>query len=154
MNIIGQIESEQNGVLSDLFSSRMENNMVEVAPVSPKTFVNLLNMGVSGTVLRTVTQHIPKSVVIDTVGTDPTNFSKLIRKKRLNPKQTEGLDDLTSLWLELRGFFDWDEESVKNWINSPLPALEGLKASELMGSQYGRKQVRRVLESMKYGDFA
>jgi putative toxin-antitoxin system antitoxin component (TIGR02293 family) len=147
-------EVELSQLLSELFSSRIEGNVVEYEPPSPKHFISLLEMGVSGSFLRTATQHIPKSVVIDTVGTDATNFSKLTRKKHLNPKQTEGLDDLTGLWRELREFFDWEEASVTGWISRPLPALEGLKPSELMGSQYGRKQVRKILESMKYGDFA
>lgn len=87
-------------------------------------------------------------------GSDPTNFSKLIRKKHLSGKQTEELNDLTTLWQELREFFAWNEESLKDWINSPVPALEGAQPSALMASAFGRVKVRECLEVMKYGDFA
>ena len=154
MDTVNEEFVQNDMVLSQLFTSRVEGRALHPQPTSPKIFIGLIEYGVSGAILRTVTQHIPKPIVVDVVGSDPTNFSKLLRKKRLSPKQTEGLDDLTALWRELREFFAWDEESVKDWISRPLPVLEGLTASELMRSQYGRKTVREVLEAMKYGDFA
>jgi hypothetical protein len=141
-------------VLSRVFISRIESKVPQCRPGSPVQFVALLSQGVSGTVLRPVTRHIPKGVVVSTVGTDPSNFSKLIQRKRLSGRQTEDLNDLTKLWAELREFFDWDEAMVKAWIEEPLASLDGTSPSAIMSSPEGRDIIREQLDVMRYGDFA
>jgi hypothetical protein len=54
--------------------------------ISTKAFLELLELGVDGAVLSKVTRHIPKPIVVKTVGSDPTNFSTLIIKKHLSGK--------------------------------------------------------------------
>lgn len=145
-----------NKELSELFIARVveEKTRATRARMSTMAFLDMLERGVDGSALKTLSKHIPKTIVVRTVGSDPTNFSKLIRKKHLSAKQTEELNDLTNLWQELREFFAWNDESVKDWISSPVPALEGTKPSELIASAFGRAKVRECLETMKYGDFA
>lgn len=141
-------------VLDDLFAARMEGQDKATIPTTPVNFIRVLRSGASGSVLKMVTQHIPKFVVVEAVGSDTTNFSKLFRKKHLSGKQTEELNDLTDLWQELRAFFNWDENLVKDWIKSPLPVLEGDSPEALLGSQYGRDTLRRLLSKMRFGEFA
>ncbi len=144
----------QSNVLAEVFASRMQGNTPQSPALSPRVWVSLLNQGVRGDVLRHVVQHIPKAVVVSAVGTDSTNFSKLMRRQRLTGRLTEELNDLTKLWAELREFFDWDEALVKEWIDQKLPALDGATPSELMSSQAGREIVKQQLDAMRYGDFA
>jgi uncharacterized protein (DUF2384 family) len=140
--------------LSELFISRVEDKRAHKVHIGTKVFLELLERGVDGAVLTAVSRHIPKPIVVKTVGSDQTNLSKLIRKKHLSGKQTEELNDLTNLWQELREFFAWDEASVKDWISCPVPALEGTQPSVLIASAFGRAKVRECLEVMKYGDLA
>ena len=147
-------EPKSEQVLSRLFISRVESKTPQCRAGSPVHFVTMLSQGVSGDVLRPMTKHIPKGVVISTVGTDPSNFSKLTQRKRLTARQTEDLNDLTKLWMELREFFDWDESMVKAWIDEPLPALDGTPPSAIMSSAEGRDIIREQLDVMRYGDFA
>ncbi|MEG3764956.1 MbcA/ParS/Xre antitoxin family protein [Alteromonas sp. 14N.309.X.WAT.G.H12] len=142
--------------LSELFIARVagKQHNISVSHIDTLRFVNMLSDGVEGTVLRTVAQHIPKLVLSVSLGSDITNLSKLYRRKKLTPKQTESLEDLTALWEDLRALFDNDDELIHEWIQAPLPAFEGGCAMDIMGSSFGRKRIREVLEEMKYGEFA
>ena len=140
--------------LFDTFTSRVEENKELVPTGDPVLYVQTLHSGVKGRVLSRIVKHIPKPVVLDTVGTDSTNYSKLVKRAKLSAHQTEELEDLTTLWHEMRLFFEWDEELLNEWVSSSLNALGGTKPSELLGSGYGRKIIRQVIEEMKYGDFS
>ncbi|MAA94908.1 MAG: hypothetical protein CML22_06975 [Rheinheimera sp.] len=154
MAVMKKSNEDTSSALADIFISRVESRSPQTNPVSPKMFISMLDQGVSGEVLRPVIKHIPKGVVVRAVGSDNTNFSKLLRRKRLTGRHTEDLNDLTKLWAELREFFNWDEELVKEWISQKLPAFEGATPSEFMASHEGREIIREHLEAMRYGDFA
>jgi len=144
----------QSDVVADVFVSRVQGKASQKESVSPRVWVGLLSNGVPGGVLRHVVQHIPKDVVTRTIGTDNTNLAKFYRRQRLTGKVTEELNDLTKLWAELREFFGWDEELLKEWIEQKLPVLDGATPSELMSSSAGRVIIRQQLDAMRYGDFA
>lgn len=147
-------ESAHSGSLLEIFVARVEAGGVIEVIDRPSEFVSLLQAGVSGEVLRPVTKHIPKRTVANAVGADVSNFSKLYRRKALSGYQTESLNDLTELWAELREVFMDDEEMIKEWIEQPLPILDGAKPNDLIGSQYGRDVLRDRLDEMRSGEFA
>lgn len=139
--------------LSDLFLARLQGDVSKTNPISPVQFIGQLEVGVTGTVLKPLTMHIPKPIILEAVATDSTNFSKLMRKKRLSRHQTEELNSLTNLWSELMQFFAQDEETLLEWISQPIPALEGQAPMSFMGSQFGRETIRNLLNVMRTGDF-
>lgn len=55
---------------------------------------------------------------------------------------------------ELDSFFDGDKELCQEWLNTPIPRLNGKLPSQLLSSNAGRTQVLQVLGEMKYGDMA
>ena len=69
---------------------------------------------------------------------------------------TENHNIITSdrLAIELREFFENDEQLMNEWINTPLPILEGQKPSELFGNVEGREKLMHVVGLMKHGDTA
>lgn len=148
------VSGSDGNVLADVFESRMKSRSPKTLAVSPRVMVDLLCKGVQGDVLKRVVEHIPKVVVYGAVGTDSTNFSKMVRRERLTGRVTEELNDLTRLWAELRQFFNWDDELVKEWIEQKLPALDGAAPIELMSSQAGREIVKQQLDAMRFGDCA
>ena len=145
--------TDDSEYLFELFKSRLESKTVADQPYSPWVFVELLKSGVRGTILQSLVKSIPEKVVLDALDTDKTNLYRLMRKKRLSPKQTEELNDLTAVWSELMSFFDNNKSSVRDWIIQSLPALDGGCVLDLISSHYGRNEVRLILEKMKYGDF-
>lgn len=154
MTVAKSVSENESNILAEVFVSRVQGNSPKMLSVSPRVMVTLLNQGVRGDVLRHVVAHIPKALVVRAAGTDVSNFSKLYRRQRLSGLVTEELNDLTKLWADLREFFDWDEELVKEWISQQLPALDGATPSELMSSQAGREIIKQQLDAMRFGDFA
>lgn len=68
----------------------------------------------------------------------------------------ENCNDISAndLNLELREFFENDEQLMNEWINTSLPILEGQKPSKFFDSVEGREKLMHVLGLMKHGDTA
>jgi hypothetical protein len=133
--------SEQTKALTieELLLSRLDDSLsggIE-KQVALLEFVAMLENGASGSVLKPMTEYIPRNIVIKAIGTSKTNFAKLF-KRQLTARQTDEIYDLCVLWSELMVFFDCDE-------NNP---------ARLMETFYGRSKVRECLGFMRYGDFA
>jgi len=122
--------------------------------IAPQREAILIRNGVPGKILRVLTQTIPRYILIDTVDSDRSNFSKLYRKKHLSKSQGDEVNDLSLMWAELREFFDYDDTEVKEWVATPLPILDGMAPGSLLDTFSGRTAVRNTLNKMRYGDFA
>jgi uncharacterized protein (DUF2384 family) len=130
-----------------------ETEEVDFPVISLVDEAMMLTPGISGSTLKFVTQHIPRDIVIRTVGSDSTNIAKLFRKKHLSKSISDDVNDLTRLWQELNTFFEGDQEMLSEWICTNLPALEGEKPETLMDSFVGRNAIKKCLNKMRYGDF-
>jgi len=54
---------------------------------------------------------------------------------------------------EITLFFANDEQMINQWLTSAMPALGGRVVRDLIKTNDGRKEVRAILEVMRYGDF-
>ena len=144
--------SQTIGEIDDLIMTRLcgDASAVKMQSEAPLTISRLIEKGLAGETLKQMVQYIPRKVIIDTLGTDKSNFTKLYRRK-LSKNQTDGLHDLSLLWRELRQFFDFDNELLNEWIITPLPVLDGHTPSEFMDTIVGRQKIRSCLEEMRYG---
>ena len=115
--------------------------------------VYFLNMGISGATLKSVAGIIPRSIVLQAVGTDTTNLSKLYRRKHLATWQSDSINHLSITWLEITDFFEQNNEDINEWLSTSLPALEGATPESLMGTMTGRQAISACLNTMRYGDF-
>lgn len=140
-------------VLQEFIISRIENNEERGRPISPVFFAEAISEGVSGKVLTRMTKRVPKSLILTTLNTDSSNYSKLVKRKHLTAAQTDDLVDLAQLWHELRTFFV-EDAFVKEWLQTPIAVFDGVAPAELMNSQYGRNLVRTRLDEMRFGEFA
>lgn len=140
-------------MLQDYIVSRIESNDVTGANISPVVFAAAISEGVNGRVLERMTKRLPKSLILKTLNTDSSNYSKLVRRRHLTPAQTDDLVDLAHLWRELRVFFG-DKSVVEEWLQTPMASLDGAAPSDLMNSQYGRNLIRARLDEMRFGEFA
>ena len=83
-----------------------------------------------------------------------STYQRRIRtKSRLNQDETEKAISLAELYEKGMEVFD-DKEDLDYWFNSPIPALQGKKPLELLGSMIGRKQVLNVLNALLHGLFS
>lgn len=121
--------------------------------IAPHQQAQLIQRGISGAVLRRISKHIPKHILINTVDSDKTNFSKLYKRKHLSKAQGDEVNDLSLVWSELREFFEYDDSDVHDWIATPLPILDGMTPDSLLDTFAGRVAIRNTLNKMRYGDF-
>jgi len=133
--------------------SQLSENVQELSPLSLSDQAKLLNKGISGGTLKRVTSVIPRAIVIRTVGTDTTNLSKLYNKEHLTTWQSDGINCLSLIWLEVSMFFDYDLDDMNEWLATPLAALEGGTPESLMGTETGRKALNECLNRMRNGNF-
>jgi uncharacterized protein (DUF2384 family) len=55
---------------------------------------------------------------------------------------------------KLLDFFGHDREMLNDWMNTPLPILEGACPSSLVESDEGRARINKMLGNMKFGETA
>jgi putative toxin-antitoxin system antitoxin component (TIGR02293 family) len=148
---VSQFQTVQH--LDKLLISRFEGENEPDLYIAISDFVFMMSEGASGAILKSICENVPKSIIIKTVGSDNTNFSKLFRRK-LSKQQTDDVYDLSTLWVELSRFFSNESDMIAEWLNTPIPALENNKPEDLLDTSFGRQQVKLCLEAMKYCDFA
>ncbi len=68
--------------------------------------------------------------------------------------QTDNLNELTKIWAELRMLFNFDENSLKEWVDAELPILDGAKVRELIVANAGRALIRELVSEMLSGELA
>lgn len=146
--------AENVGSMDDVIRSRMEATLVQ--QVSIMAVARLIkHSNVSGSTVKLVAKKIPRELVADSMDVDPSNLSKLYQRTALSRSQTEELNELTQLWLEiLHGLFKGDADLMNRWLNAPVPALEGSAPRELMSTFSGRKVLEGYLQEMRYGDLS
>jgi uncharacterized protein (DUF2384 family) len=69
-------------------------------------------------------------------------------------RENHNITTSDELVFELREFFANDEQLMNEWINTPLPILEGYRPFELFDSVEGREKLVHILGLMKHGDTA
>lgn len=88
------------------------------------------------------------------LGLAAEDYSKLVRRKTLTLNQTDNLNELTKMWADLRMLFNFDEESLKEWVDAELPILEAAKVRDLIVTNAGRALVRGLVSEMLSGELA
>ncbi|NWO06648.1 MAG: hypothetical protein HLX50_13450 [Alteromonadaceae bacterium] len=82
------------------------------------------------------------------------DYSKLVRRKTLTLNQTDNLNEMTKIWAELRMLFNFDESSLKEWVDEELPILERTKVRDLIVTNAGRALIRELVSEMLSGELA
>lgn len=109
----------------------------------------------SGETLKYISATIPKDVVAASLEINPTNLSKLYRRQVLSRTQTEELDSLTQVWKDaLYGLFSGSSEAMTRWLETPVPALNGVTPRSLMGTLSGRRVLEGYIQDLKFGDYS
>lgn len=111
--------------------------------------------GVSGPTLKLITQYIPKNLVAEALEVNPANLARLYQRKYLSRTQTEVLEDLARLWGIIdEELFAGDQQMMRRWLETPVPALDGEPPMKLMASLTGRKLLNGHIKKLKSGDYS
>ncbi|OEE38329.1 hypothetical protein A1QO_02820 [Vibrio genomosp. F10 str. ZF-129] len=139
--------------LDDIVISRLDSSR-QATSSSWLAEATLDEQRLAGHTLRVVVKTIPRDLVAHTIDVSPSNFSKLYKRKHLSRVQSEDISDLTATWAEMRDIFMNQDKLIAEWLDSPLPSLNGRKPSDLLQTLVGRKVLREQLNRLRYGDFS
>lgn len=140
--------------LEQLFILRVEASKKLRSSYSHLALCRAIKTGVPGSLLRRLIDSIPKRVLMASLGLAAEDYSKLVRRKTLTLNQTDNLNELTKIWAELRMLFNFDESSLKEWVNEELPILERTKVRDLIVTNAGRALIRELVSEMLSGELA
>lgn len=140
--------------LEQLFILRVEARKELRSSYSPLALCRAIKAGVPGSLLRRLINSIPKKIVMASLDLATEDYSKLVRRKTLTLNQTDNLNELTKIWAELRMLFNFDESSLKEWVDEELPILEGTKVRDLIVTNAGRALTRELVSEMLSGELA
>lgn len=140
--------------LESLFILRVEAKNELRSSFSQLALCRAIKRGVPGSLLRRLINSIPKKIVMASLDLAAEDYSTVVRRKTLTLNQTDSLNELTKMWAELRMLFNFDENSLKDWVNAELPILEGAKVRELIVTDAGRAAVKEIISEMLSGDLA
>lgn len=120
----------------------------------PKAFIDEVKAGISGTVVREAVKWIgSRSLFVDILHTSAANLSRVYKRKHLSREDSEKV--LDTLRVYERALRVWESEvAAREWLHTPVTALDGEKPIDLLGTFEGRKWVRQTLRKIETGDFS
>lgn len=142
---------QQQMTLDDIVLSRLEPNPENVSPLFEAT---LEEQRLEGGTLRMVVKTIPRDVVALTIDVSNSNLAKLYKRKYLSRIQSEDISDLTTTWAQINDVFMNQSDLIGEWLEQPIPSLNGRNPASLLHSLAGRKVLREQLNRLKHGDFS
>ncbi|WP_166635904.1 antitoxin Xre/MbcA/ParS toxin-binding domain-containing protein [Idiomarina aquatica] len=58
-----------------------------------------------------------------------------------------------NLWFELKRFFEDDLQLLIEWLETPIPVLDGEAPVTFINTFIGRNKIREIALEMQYGEF-
>jgi uncharacterized protein (DUF2384 family) len=107
--------------------------------------------------------NLDKGQLIDALGLPRSTISRKIKtNKPLNPDEMERVNGMQRLVGQVQamvaaGGAEDDFDAAKwfgEWIEQPLPALDGERPAKYLGDSAGRELVSRILSMIQAGAFA
>lgn len=120
----------------------------------PLMFVNVVRGGISGAMLKrgADASGLSRKLIGSALSVDPSNISRLFRRKHLTLEQGEAALETFRLWLKAMTTFE-DEAKAQLWMESGIPAFDGKTPAEMLDTHKGRQLVDNALSRIEYGEF-
>ncbi|MEI8593167.1 MULTISPECIES: antitoxin Xre/MbcA/ParS toxin-binding domain-containing protein [Photobacterium] len=114
-----------------------------------------ITAGVAGKVVESVVKTLPtqRAIICSALGTTSGNLHRLYKRKALDKHQSEEMLDILSVFNAAFSLYE-DRELAQELLNTPLPALNNKKPSELLDTFTGRRMVKETLNKMAWGEFS
>lgn len=119
------------------------------------TFLNTITVGISGSVVEKAIRSLPdqRGVICRALGTTSGNLHRLYKRRALNKQQSEEILDILSVYSSAYELYD-DMDTATELLNTPIPALNNQKPTDLLDTFMGRRLVKEVLNKMSWGEFS
>lgn len=114
----------------------------------------LLKEGISGKLVKILSNVIPKEMVATILNISMTNLSHQYRRKALDKSQTESIVAFLNIWNELMSLFQGRNDVVIEWLSNEKSPLCDNKPINLMDTASGREAVKDLIYRIKTGDLS
>ena len=116
-------------------------------------YIRTVRQGIPGIAVKNAIQILGnRELFIRLFDTTSSNLSRVYRKKTLRREDSEELLDTLRVFVEAQQVWG-DDDSVREWLDTPVPALNGATPLELFDTFEGRNWVRQVLRKIEHGEF-
>ena len=121
---------------------------------SHREFINAVREGIPGTLVKSVIESSGmRDIFVGVLNVSSSNLSRLYMRKHLDRGSSENVLDTVRL-LNQAGLVWESEKLVKEWLNSPVPALNGDRPIDLIDTSEGRRWVSKILTKIEHGEFS
>ena len=101
---------------------------------------------------RTIDVVGHRELIVGLMGTTSGNLHRVYRRKALSPAQSEVLLDTLRVFLGATDAFG-SLERANEWLDAPLPALDGERPADLCDTFEGRRLVQHAIHRIEHGEF-
>ncbi len=116
-------------------------------------YISAVRAGISGDVVKKAIEIIGnRELFVRLLNTTSANLNRYYRKQTLNRVDTEEVLDTIRVFAQALQIWG-DADTVKTWLNTPVPALAGEKPVNLFDTFEGRNWVRQTLCKIEHGEF-
>ena len=116
-------------------------------------YIRTVRQGLPGTAVKNAIKILGnRELFIRLFDTTSSNLNRVYRKKNLCREDSEELLDTLRVFIEAQKVWG-DDDSVREWLDTPVPALNGATPLELFDTFEGRNWVRQVLRKIEHGEF-
>lgn len=129
-------------------------NLPESVFSDPLLFVDVVREGISGEMLKRGADisGLNRKLIGCALSVDPSNISRLFRRKHLTMEQGEAALETFRLWLKAVAVFE-DERKAALWMECAIPAFAGKTPGEMLDTHKGRQLVDNALSRIEFGEF-
>lgn len=130
-------------------------SLAGVENMSSWAFIDSIREGLDGRAAKELADDagLTRGITARILRTDETNVSRIFRRKALSSEQSEALlDAIKVIAFGIRVF--GDKEIALEWLDTPVPALNGNKPYDLIDTFEGRAMIKNILTYIEYGEFS
>ena len=116
-------------------------------------YIRTVRQGLPGVAVKSAIKILGnRELFVRLFDTTSSNLNRVYRKKNLCREDSEELLDTLRVFIEAQQVWG-DDDSVREWLDSSVPALNGATPLELFDTFEGRNWVRQVLRKIEHGEF-
>lgn len=151
-------ESDTNAVMdksnSDIDVLAMNYLLMPKFEQSSLVIAMLLRNGMSGRLVKILSNVIPKEMVAKILGISMTNLSQQYKRKSLDKSQTEAVVGFLKVWSQLMSLFKNNNDVVVDWLSKKKGPLCDIAPIDLLDTASGREAVLDMIYRIRTGDFS
>jgi putative toxin-antitoxin system antitoxin component (TIGR02293 family) len=144
-----RLPATQTGTWSEIFSNELTSAGKQFKAVSAIE---------SGLKVATVDEiagelNLPALAIREIARISPSTFSRRQKSGVLSPEESDRVYRLRSVIEKATEFFEGNKNAARKWLNTPAPALGGVRPISMLVNDAGVREVESLLGRLEYGVF-